>query len=105
LSASRVTAESGIHPSVIAAGRSIGPWRATSGVGSSITASVITFGGHSRMQMEQPMHSPTWIGCSIIQGNGRPPGPVSTPGPVGRLMSSASTGQTSMQTPQLMQFP
>ena len=104
-SASRVTAESGIQPSVIAAGRSIGPWRATSGVGSSITASVITLGGHSRMQMEQPMHSPTWTGCSIIQGNGLPPSlPTSTPGAAGRLMSSASTGQTSMQTPQLMQL-
>jgi hypothetical protein len=60
--------------------------------------------GHSRMQMLHPMHSPTWIGCSIIQGSGRArPKPDSMPGPVGRVMSSASTGQTSMQMPQLMQ--
>ena len=105
LSASRVIADSGIQPPSSGAGRSTGPWRATSGVGSFMTASVITFGGHSRMQMEQPMHSPTWTGCSIIQGNGLPPSlPTSTPGAAGRLMSSASTGQTSMQTPQLMQL-
>jgi hypothetical protein len=68
-------------------------------------SSVITLTGHSSTQIEQPMHSPTWTGNSIIQSRGRSDvAVVSTPGVLGRLMSSASTGQTSMQTPQLMQF-
>ena len=65
----------------------------------------ITTTGHSWMQMEQPMHSPTWMGNSIIQRNGEPPKVASTPGWSGRVMSRACTGHTSMQTPQLMQFP
>ena len=63
----------------------------------------MTTTGHSPMQIPQPMHSPTWIGCSIIQVWGVPKPAVSMPGPVGRDMSSASTGQVSMQMPQLMQ--
>ena len=64
----------------------------------------MTTTGHSPMQMPQPMHSPTWTGCSIIHGCGA--------AETGRLdarldracdMSSASTGQVSMQMPQLMQ--
>ena len=104
LSASRVTAESGTQPSSRAGGRLIGPCRATSGVGPSTVARVITTVGHSRMQMPQPMHSPTWTGRSIIQGCGVPRPAASIPGPAGRLMSRASTGQTSMQTAQLRQF-
>ena len=65
--------------------------------------SVITTTGHSPMQIPQPMHSPTWIGCSIIHGCSRPRPAVSMPGVNGRDMSSASTGQVSMQMPQLMQ--
>ena len=58
------------------------------------------------MQIEQPMHSPTWTGYSIIQRSGLPLAPpASTPGRSGRVMSSASTGQTSMQIPQLKQLP
>ena len=65
----------------------------------------MTATGHSRMQIEQPMHSPTWTGYSIIQRRGPPPPTASTPGRSGRVMSSASTGQTSMHTPQLKQPP
>ena len=85
-------------------GRWIGPWRGASGVGPATVVRVITETGHSRMQIEHPTHSPTWIGCSINHGIGPWPGPASTPGDWGRDMSSASTGQTSMQIPQLMQF-
>ena len=100
-----MTSERGTQPSA-ATGRVIGPWRGASGVGPSWTARVMTAGGHSRMQMEQPMHSPTWTGCSIVQGSGRPPAPpTSMPGFSGRCMSSASTGHTSMQMPQVMQLP
>ena len=82
----------------------MGPWRAAIGTGPSIVARLITIGGHSRMQMPQPMHSPTWSGCSMAHGSGAPgPGPVSIPGAFGRVMSSASTGQTSMQMPHVMQ--
>ena len=38
----------------------------------STATSDITLGGHSRMQMPQPMHSPTWSGRSIIHASGRP---------------------------------
>ena len=56
------------------------------------------------MQMPQPMHSPTWIGYSIIHGIGAIGAPLpSTPGRRGRVMSSAWTGQASMQTEQLKQ--
>ncbi len=54
------------------------------------------------MQIPQPMHSPTWTGCSIIQLCGAPEPDVSMPATVGLDMSSASTGQVSMQIPQLM---
>ena len=101
--ASRVTDDQGIQPRP-GSGRVIGPWRGASGVGPSTVASDITTTGHSTMQIEQPMHSPTWMGCSIVQRSGPPPGPASMPGWSGRLMSRACTGQTSMQTPQLMQL-
>ena len=55
------------------------------------------------MQIPHPMHSPTWMGCSIIQAWAAPSPPVSMPAPSGRDMSSASTGHVSMQMPQLMQ--
>ena len=99
-----MTDDHGIQPEV-GRGRSIGPWRGASGVGPSTVSRVITTTGHSRMQIEQPMHSPTWTGCSIIHGSGPSPQTASTPGRSGRDMSSASTGHTSMQTPQLMQLP
>ncbi len=82
----------------------MGPWRAASGVGPSVVARVMTTVGHSRMQIPQPMHSPTWTGRSIIQGRAMPRPAVSIPGPAGLVMSSASTGQTSMQTEQLRQL-
>ncbi len=63
----------------------------------------MTTTGHSPMQIPQPMHSPTWMGCSIIQRCGSPIPAVSMPAVRGRDMSSASTGQVSMQMPQLMQ--
>ena len=98
--------DSGSQPSKAAAGRSMGPWRGASGTDPSTVARVMTLGGHSRMQIPQPMHSPTWSGRSMAHGNGLPgPGPDSMPGTVGRLMSSASTGQTSMQIPQVMHPP
>jgi hypothetical protein len=81
----------------------MGPWRGCSGVGPATLSRAITSMGHSRTQMPQPMHSPTWTGYSIIQGRGCPKPLVSTPGRWGRLMSSACTGQVSMQMPQLMQ--
>ncbi len=50
------------------------------------------------------MHSATWVGYSIIQRSGSElPPPASTPARSGRDMSSACTGHTSMQTPQLKQ--
>ena len=86
-------------------GREIGPWRAASGVGPVTESRITTCVGHSRTQMPQPMHSPTWTGNSIIQLKGLPKMPApSTPGRCGRLMSSAWTGQTSMQTPQFRQL-
>ena len=101
-----MTDESGIHAfeAVDSTGRWIGPWRGASGVGPETVVKVITETGHSRTQIEHPTHSPTWMGRSISQGIGPSPGPASTPGDWGRDMSSASTGQTSMQIPQLMQF-
>ena len=98
---SRVTADQGIQPRV-GSGRVIGPWRSASGVAPSTVTSSMTATGHSWMQIEQPMHSPTWTGCSMIQGRGTPPGPASIPALSGRVMSRAWTGQTSMQIPQLM---
>ncbi len=106
LRTSRVTDARGSHVSGPAAGtvgRSIGPWRGASFVSPGSATRVMTTTGHSPMQMPQPMHSPTWTGCSIIHGCGRPWPAVSIPGPVGRDMSSASTGHVSMQMPQLMQ--
>ena len=74
-----MTADHGIHP-VVGSGRVIGPWRSASGVGPSTVTRSMTSTGHSRMQIEQPMHSPTWTGCSIVHGSGPPPGPASMPG-------------------------
>lgn len=54
--------------------------------------------------MPQPMQVPTWTGNSIIQGASPELAvPASMPGRSGRDMSSACTGQRSMQTPQLKQ--
>ena len=105
LSDSRVTDDSGIQ--VLAGdltGRVTGPCRGASGVGPAVVVSVITATGHSRTQIVQPTHSPTWIGCSISHGIGPTPGEASGPGACGRDMSRL-TGQTSMQVPQLMQLP
>ena len=100
-----MTEDSGIQPLAgDSAGRMIGPWRGASGAWTPVAARVMTDTGHSFTQIEQPTHSPTWIGCSISHGIGPPPGSASMPPAWGRDMSSASTGQTSMHTPQLMQF-
>ena len=106
LRTSRVTLDSGSHgwgPVAGASGRSIGPWRGASAVSPGSATRVMTTTGHSPMQIPQPMHSPTWTGCSIIHAWGLPTPDVSMPGTWGRDMSSASTGQVSMQMPQLMQ--
>ena len=81
----------------------MGPWRGASAVSPGSATRVMTTTGHSPMQMPQPMHSPTWIGCSIIQDCGLPNPLVSMPARSGLDMSRASTGQVSMQMPQLMQ--
>ena len=105
LSASRVTSDRGCQAPSAATGdgRSMGPCRGWSGTSPASVTSDMTFGGHSRMQMPQPMHSPTWSGRSMVHGSGKPgPGPVSMPAACGRLISSASTGHTSMHTPHVM---
>ena len=43
----------------------------------------MTSTGHSRMQIEQPMHSPTWTGYSIVQRSGRAAGAGLDAGMVG----------------------
>ena len=106
LSPSRVTADSGTQPSPGAAAMVMGPCDGATGVAPATVSRWTTETGHSLTHIVQPMHSPVWTGYSIIQRSGAPgPPESSTPARVGRVMSSACTGQTSMQIPQLMQPP
>ena len=105
LSASRVTAESGIQPPL-----GCGPLDPAL-AGRQRGRPVHAVEGHDDDRAFAGCRSSSR--CTRRPGPGTPsssagaarPGPASTPGRSGRVMSRASTGQTSMHTPQLMQLP